>query len=246
MTINFRSKIKSPINYSQYLFGGTVGCCCTGSNFHGALPFQSSYGECMASSGYFYISDSGSCEGGCLPQGTTGCCCACSYGGMTEGIEKSLCEDKNGIWQAGPCRENPDIFCLGPNGVDARLPKKCCGFTLSSGQVTPICVNVCTEEDCSNYKVDNYVTVFYPTISCLDDPFCPQIQGIMGSQNSYFITGNPQDDIYGNCCIQGKKCRCLSNVSYSSCLRFNGSFYRLEDIEYSCVDCLANCTNGEF
>lgn len=247
MSINFRAKIKSEIDYSSYLFPGSLGCCCTGSSDRGSIPFQSSYGECMASSGYFYVSDSGSCDQACLPQGTTGCCCSCFYGGMTEGIERSLCEDKNGIWKSGPCDEAADIFCITSSGIDKRSLRKCCGFTFSSGQIVPICIDVCTEEDCSKQKVnENYVPVFYPQLTCEDNPSCPEIQGIIAMQNNYFLTGIPFDDTYGNCCIQGKKCRCLQNVSYSYCSSVNGSFYRLQDAESSCADCLANCTNGEF
>lgn len=250
MTIHFRSRIQSPIDYSPYLFGGVNGCCCTGSNSQGATPFQASYGECMASSGYFYVSENGSCSNSCLPQGRTGCCCACQYNGMTEGIEKSVCEDKNGIWQEGTCpsTENEDSFCMTSYGMDARIPRKCCGFTLSEeGAITPICVDVCSEEECSKQKVEgNYVPVFYPDISCTDNSDCPQIQGTLMFANSSFLTGNPIDDIYGNCCIQGKKCRCLENITYSDCEKINGSFYQLQDKEFSCADCFANCTKGEF
>lgn len=245
MTIHFRSRIQSPIDYTSYLFPGTNGCCCTGTSEELAISFQSTYGACNALGGYFTVSSE--CGYSCLPKGATGCCCACSYAGLTEGIEKATCEDKDGIWQAGSCSELiADAFCISGTGRDVRLNRKCCGYTLIGGITQSKCYSVCTEEECSKLTVGNYVPIFYPgTESCESDPECPVLQGNSQSTNSSFITGNSLRDSYGNCCVQGIPCKCYESISFSACERLNGSFYVLGDKEFSCENCISNCTRGD-
>lgn len=245
MTIHFRSRIKTPINYSQELFMGKIGCCCTGSA--PTDPFESTYQECNKLGGYFTVSSS---ETGCVPcpeKGTTGCCCSCAYNGLTSGIERCACEDLGGNWQPGSCiGVNPDHLCVSDE-IDARVLKKCCGYTLSSGNVLSICVDVCTEEECSKLGIQNYIPIFFPNSSCTQNSTCPIIQGnFQYLANSSIITGNSENDTYGNCCIQGNPCRCFTSISMSNCRQLNGSFYQLGDIEFSCEDCIANCTKGTF
>lgn len=246
MTIHFRSRIQSPINYNNYLFPGTVGCCCTGPAGIQTSFFESTFGACNALGGYFKLSESGSCEGQCFPQGTTGCCCACVYAGMTEGIEKGKCEDLEGNWIAGECPEDENDICVTTdNSKDFSEFKKCCGYTLINGVTTPVCFSVCTEEECSKLTVGNLVSVYYPNSSCLTSPNCQGTQSLQDSPNNTLLTGNPEKDIYGNCCIQGIPCKCFEGINLFTCKGLNGSFYVLGEIDYPCSECLKNCTEGK-
>jgi len=233
MSIHFRSRIQSPIDYSDQLFPGTNGCCCTGSN----SPFPASYGECNAVDGYFQADLGDSCASTlCLPTGKTGCCCACLYGGMTEGIEYSFCQDIDGAWQEGNCPTNADEFCVNSAGRDVRLKRACCGYT--SGNV-PMCFNVCTEQDCYNLRSGNLASTFYPT-----GGNCEQINPSCSSPQDSSLNNNTVE-IYGNCCVQGSPCRCYKNVTIEACNFITGAFYLSNDPEFSCTDCINNCSETE-
>lgn len=232
MTIHFRSRIQTPVDYSSVLFPGTQGCCCTGP-YPEYSAFSSSYGQCNALNGYFSISDS--CTNvACFPQGITGCCCACAYGGATSGIEYSVCQDLDGVWQSGDC--NPTPNCI-KNGRGVTLPRACCGFTYDSNDnIISECFDVCTEKDCYALRLGGFSPTFYPTGgNCVIlGPTCsaPQIAPMNDNRT----------DTFGNCCVQGTPCRCYKNMTNELCEGINGSFYLMGDPEFSCTDCLNNCS----
>lgn len=244
MSIHFRSRIQTPIDYSAYLFSGMSGCCCTGSSDISSKSFKSTYGACNALGGYFFEADE--CSGFCLPQGKTGCCCACFYGGITEGIEKTVCEDLDGVWTEGSCSKvNPATFCISGDR-DVRNTRKCCGYTLIAGTTQSKCFSVCTEADCAKLNSDGYSTIFYPaTGNCDTNPGCSSVINTKKPNNSSFITGNVELDTYGNCCVQGVPCRCFESINFKDCERLNGSFYLLGEKDFSCSECSRNCTQGE-
>lgn len=231
MTIHFRSRIQSPIDYSGYLFSGASGCCCTGSNPETA--FASSYGNCNELGGYFTIAEN--CDFTCLPTGATGCCCACTYDGATEGIEYSVCQDLDGVWTPGPCGKTPN--CINALGRDVTQKRACCGFTYDSlNNIIPECFNVCIEKDCYALKLGDFSPTFYPTGgNCeLLQPNCSSPQGA--------AMNNERTEILGNCCVQGIPCKCFKNVTLTACDLINGSFYISGDPEFSCTDCINNCS----
>lgn len=234
MTIHFRTRIQSPIDYSVNLFPGTNGCCCTGSSED--VAFESSYGNCNALGGYF--TEASNCsQVQCLPTGTTGCCCACLYNGATEGIEYSVCQDLDGVWQAGPCPTSPNCTF---NGRDVRLKRACCGFTYdSNGSVITECFDVCTEKDCYNLRISPYSSTFYPTGGNCSSPSIPNCSAPQGS-----AMNDDRTEIFGNCCVQGMPCKCYKNITPTACSLVNGSFYVLGDPEFSCDDCLSNCSES--
>lgn len=242
MTIHFRTRIQSPINYSEYLFPGVSGCCCTLSSDEGGSFFASTFAACNALGGYFKVSET--CEGDCLPKGQTGCCCACSYGGMTSGIEKTLCEDLGGNWMSGECPETSAEICISGTKNFSDY-KKCCGYTLIAGITQTECFNVCTEEECSKLTVGNLIPVFNPSTNCTINPVCPGTQGLQEPPNSTFLTGDPEKDTYGNCCVQGIPCTCFTGINLYTCKQLNGSFYVLGEQDYPCSECINNCTEGE-
>jgi len=226
MTIHFRTRIQSPIDYSTNLFPGENGCCCTGPYPNASFP--SSYGNCNALNGYF--TQGSECSTiTCLPTGATGCCCACAYGGATEGVEYSVCQDLDGVWELGTCPSSPNCISNGRNVIDKRA---CCGY--SGGK--PQCIDVCTEKDCFDLRFPPYSSTFFPTGgNCLDiNPTCSSPSGDQLNDNRI--------DIIGNCCVQGMPCKCYKNVTSTACDFIDGSFYILGDPEFSCEDCLNNCS----
>lgn len=230
MSIHFRSRIQSPIDYSSVLFPGTEGCCCTGA-YPEYSAFQSSYGNCNALGGYFSVSQECSSIT-CLPLGQTGCCCACAYGGTAEGIEYSVCQDLDGVWQSGACTQTSS--CTNPQGRDVRNKRPCCGFTYDGSQnIISQCFEVCNEKDCYALRLGDFSPTFYPTGGNCQTVSCTSPQ---------FASMNIDTRVLGNCCVQGIPCRCYKNFSYENCEFLNGSFYILGDPEFSCTDCLNNCS----
>lgn len=230
MTIHFRSRIQSPIDYSEYLFPGTNGYCCTGGYPDFQQPFQTSYGNCNALGGHFRVTPEG-----CLPIGITGCCCACAYGGATSGIEYSLCQDLDGVWVAGDCP--PEPICTDSNGRGVTFPRACCGFTYdSAGDIISECFEVCTEKECYALRLGNFASTFYPTNSNCSSVTCTSPQIAPMNDN--------RDKIFGNCCVQGIPCRCYKNLTFEACEVAGGAFYILGDPEFSCDDCVKNCSEG--
>jgi hypothetical protein len=231
MTIHFRTRIQSPIDYSANLFPGENGCCCTGSSENSA--FVSSYGNCNALGGYFTQQENCS-EITCLPTGRTGCCCACAYEGATEGVEYSVCQDLDGVWEEGPCSESP--ICI-KNGRDVTEKRACCGFTYdASNNIISQCFDVCIEKDCFDLRIQPYSSTFYPT-----GGDCT-ILGNLCSSPQLVGMNNNREDFLGNCCVQGRPCKCYKNITFDACNFINGSFYYLGDPEPSCEDCLNNCS----
>ena len=244
MSIHFRSRIQSPINYSGFLFPGINGCCCTGSSEDGVVPFKSTLNECNALGGYFSVTEESTCiNSPCLPKGATGCCCACSYNGMTEGIELGTCEDLDGIWQQGPCPpvEDENQFCTNAYGRNVKNKRACCGVTYQNGETYAYCEDVCLARECADNVVGNYVAKFY-----VNGEPCPQdCSAILGNNDLTFgdgDTGKPQTDVYGNCCIQSNPCRCVESVTLDICNKLRGSFYVLGESDYPCSECLKNCS----
>jgi hypothetical protein len=245
MSIHFRSRIQSPVNYSAFLFPGTNGCCCTGSSSDLSFAFTSTVGECNALGGYFSVAENCSTVN-CLPRGTTGCCCACSYGGMTEGIERTVCEDLDGVWQEGACPEDPAAFCIAGDGRDVRDKRRCCGFTLSNGETLPQCYDVCLARECVLLTVGDYTPTFYPTPgSCDTHPPCSGLSDNLQISFTPPDTGQPSNDVYGNCCVQDNPCRCYESVTFNVCERLNGTFYLMGEKDYPCSECLNNCSREE-
>lgn len=192
MTIHHRSRIKSPINYADYVtLFGYLGCCCRLESL-GLTADETTFAECNADGGYYFFPPQGTpCSLlSCPVGGITGCCCACSYMttaqkalldadiygatfGMREGIGQCQCEDIGGKWTQGPCGlTRPKDFCRKPNGVDVRLPKACCGATLElqtnaagTQQLVPVayCEDVCTPKDCSDNTIQGYLATYYNT-----------------------------------------------------------------------------------
>ena len=242
MTIHFRSRIQSPVDYSAFLFPGTNGCCCTGSSSDLAFAFTSTPGECNALGGYFSLSENCSTVS-CLPRGVTGSCCACSYGGMTEGIEKSVCEDLDGVWREGPCPEDPETFCIAGDGRDVRDKRRCCGFTFTGGVTLPECTNVCLARECAERALGSYIPTFYPNQgTCEENPPCSGIQDSLQLNFGGSETGNQTTDVYGNCCVQDSPCRCYESVTFSVCEKLNGTFYIMGEQDYPCSECINNCS----
>ena len=250
MSIHFRTRTQSPVNYSKYLFPGVNGCCCTGSSKEGYFPFKSTFGECNGLGGYFQLTESSSCDQlSCLPKGTTGCCCSCTHQGMADNIEKTQCDDLDGTWSPEPCFKIIDVlsFCT-KNNRDVRKKRACCGVTLTAGQTLTYCEDVCLARECADNTIGSFVPKFYVNGErCTDYP-PPQCSGILGNDDIIYsgdVTGNLANDVKGNCCIQDTPCRCIENINLNDCNKLGGSFYVLGETDFWCSSCIENCTRSE-
>ena len=229
---------------------GYRGCCCTGDT--GSVSFESPLGECNALDGYFkYIPDFINCNAHqCITKGKTGCCCACSFGGMTSGVEECTCEDLGGVWVEGDCsNQSEDLLCKITDPVNAlefdyRKKTACCGVTLIGGVTQAYCELVCTPAECEDNTLPGFRSnYFYGVNTCS----AAQIQCSLPSQfaaANYNGNATLEDYVYGNCCIQKAACQCLQDVTLSQCLNVNGSFYILGEVEYDCSMCYKNCSRA--
>jgi hypothetical protein len=170
-----------------------------------------------------------------LPVGATGCCCACAYGGATEGIEFSVCQDLDGQWEPGLCPSSPNCVSRGRN---VTFPRACCGYTYNSnGDIISRCFDVCTEKDCYALRLGNFASTFFPT-----GGNCSIVGASCSSSPQGSAMNDNRIDILGNCCVQGIPCKCYKNINLTACDLINGSFYLLGDPEFSCTDCINNCS----
>lgn len=185
-TVQFRSRIKPAINYSNVL--NSYGYCCVSTN-SGLTAERKSYVECFNEGGYFIQSNEQVPPVCPNPETEIGCCCACSYvneedfslippypnnpdlyyysSGISTGVSKCECERLRGKWTPGPCPQSLDLsnfenFCVKEN-QDVRLPRSCCHMKIdeTSGLPTSIaCENVCTQYECGRLSSPGYPSVF--------------------------------------------------------------------------------------
>jgi len=245
MTIHFRSRIQSPIQHTDKLFpSGYNGCCCTGGK--PSTGFDSTLGECNALDGYFKYTTLPCSSFECPPKGKTGCCCACAFSGMTSGVEECTCQDLGGIWVEGDCsNQNQEFLCIRDDDeIDVRKKSACCGVTFIGGITQAYCELVCTPYECEDNTIPGFSSNYFVGVHD-----CPTIQTFCSLPPQFApLTAPPKDTledyIYGNCCIQGKSCRCIENITLKNCSMLNGSFYLLGEKEYDCNMCYRNCSKG--
>ena len=205
MSIQFRSRIKSAIDYSNEL--NSYGVCCDSI---GGKSIKSFY-ECFTENGYFIGGISGGIDSVTCPNPEIelGCCCSCSYvtdggfaqmdpypptepylsSGIRSNISKCECSRLKGKWTSGECpssltNTNLDPLCKS-NNIDVRYPRSCChlGFDEQTGWPTSIeCTDVCNSSDCADLSTPEYPSVFGTTTRCftrlLTDDTIPSVSCI--------------------------------------------------------------------
>ena len=189
MSVQFRSRIKSAIDYSNEL--NSYGVCC---GITGSSTVKSFY-ECFTEGGHFIP---GSTLSVTCPDIDTelGCCCSCSYvqsggfesmesyppqnpylgSGTKSNVSKCECSRLGGKWTAGSCpsltSDNLDALCIqevNENQIDVRYPRACChlGFDPNTGWPTEVtCTDVCNSSDCAALSTPEYPSYFDANTRC--------------------------------------------------------------------------------
>jgi hypothetical protein len=193
MSVQFRSRIKSAIDYSDKL--NSYGVCCDKA---GSKDYKSFY-ECFTEGGLYVAGVSGSIDSVQCPQPDIrlGCCCACSYvdsggfefmqpypptnpylgSGTRNNVTKCECDRLGGKWTEGNCpnsltSSNLNTYCIqniDGTVIDSRYPRACChiGFDPITGFPTGVeCTDVCTAADCSLLSTEEYPASFDTTKRC--------------------------------------------------------------------------------
>ena len=170
MSIQFRTRINTPINANGDDDTPIMGACCyapsTGNP--NSDPVSASYYECLGNNGYFQTIPEGQTieDITCPDLGSLGCCCSCSYvddfddylqnqqtytGGVRD-VTFCECNTLGGVWSEGQLCGDIDVFGLctdGSNQIndDVRIPQACCH--------DDTCDNVCSVQECADLIVDD-------------------------------------------------------------------------------------------
>lgn len=244
MSIQFRSRIKSAIDYSNEL--NSYGVCC---DITGNKSYKSFY-ECFTEGGHYVAGLS--LEAVTCPDIDTqlGCCCSCSYvqsggfelmepyppenpylgSGLKNNVSKCECNRLGGKWTSGICPElsssNLSNLCVSNvNGtnIDVRYPRSCChlGFDPNTGWPDLVqCSDVCNSSDCAALSTPEYPSVYNSDIRC-NIPLTTSNATIASCNSSPLLLMATSSNLYDG-----------TNLSVGSC-------YTLEenengDLQYNC------------
>jgi hypothetical protein len=95
MTTQFRSRIKTVVNYGEKE-SSTGGCCLPDGTKVNNITFY----DCIGQNGFFRQGDATDLQ--CPDRGLTGCCCACSYIRDQEGDFESFLDERTGVLSSNP------------------------------------------------------------------------------------------------------------------------------------------------
>jgi hypothetical protein len=211
MTLQFRSRIKPAIDYSNIL--NSYGVCC---GVTGATGSSKSFVECFNEGGHFVpLKGKEDIDSFVCPDVDTrrGCCCSCSYvtsgdlgniptyssgmanpylsSGTRSNVTKCECNRIGGKWTEGDCQtltqSNWENFCVS-NNQDIRAPRACCHleFDEDTGWPTNVkCEDVCTSADCAALSTDVYPSVFSSGSRCGNPPLISGQSPITCASNEY-------------------------------------------------------------
>lgn len=247
MSVQFRSRIKSALDYSDKL--NSYGVCC---GKDGDKDYKSFY-ECFTEGGFYLAGVSGSIDSVQCPQPDIrlGCCCACSYvdsggfdqmqpyppttpylgSGTKSNVTKCECDRLGGKWTEGNC---PPLTALNLNQlcvqnisdtlIDSRYPRSCChlGFDEITGFPIGVeCTDVCTSADCVKLSTEDYTSSFHTNKRC-----------------EVFLTTNTTE--ITNCSADPLLLISTGSALYNGMNLEVGSCFSLEpnedgDLEYNCV-----------
>ena len=189
MSIQFRSRIKPAIDYTQEL--NSFGTCCTQTDGVRSAVSSSFY-ECFASGGQFVAEPWDGTSNGQCPQTDTrlGCCCACSYvsddeydlmdpretpyllSGLESNVSKCECDRFKGKWTEGVCpaltEENLGEYCVLSN-MDVRYPRACSHMgvdDITGWPTSATCSDVCTYSSCTALGTTDHPAVYDQNARC--------------------------------------------------------------------------------
>ena len=108
MTTQFRSRIKTVVNYGEKE-SSTGGCCLPDGTKVNNITFY----DCIGQNGFFRQGDATDLQ--CPDRGLTGCCCACSYIRDQEGDFESFLDERTGVLSSNPLSTQ---YYIVPSGSD--------------------------------------------------------------------------------------------------------------------------------
>ena len=176
MSVQFRTRSQTSVDYSQYITNsGVTGCCHVITNGTISTTPNTNLTECNRSNGHFIAGD---CDASITPS-TLGCCCACKLlTGNNNGLKKTTlceCESLSGLWttdEMDTCIStglpaNINHRCISgsaekSNKLDFREKRACCHPEfVDDGTVIPNCTDFCTEKECAEVSIFPYTSTFY-------------------------------------------------------------------------------------
>jgi len=176
MSVQFRTRSQTIVDYSQYITNsGVTGCCHVITNGSVSTTPNTNLTECTTLNGHFIAGD---CDNSITPS-TLGCCCACNITTPSKLKKTTLCECESlsGLWTTGNLgnctSQNPsDVtitngFCISgsvskSNQLDFRKLRACCHPEfLDDGTVVSNCTDICSEKQCAELAIFPYTSTFY-------------------------------------------------------------------------------------
>ena len=175
MSVQFRTRSQTSVDYSQYITNsGITGCCHVISEGTVTRTPNTNLTECNRLDGHFI---GGDCDDSITPS-TLGCCCACKSTTTSKLTQTTLCECESlsGLWTAGDlttCTGTQsssvitDDFCISgsaskSNQLDFRKKRACCHPEfLDDGTVVSNCTDFCSEKECAELAIFPYTSTFY-------------------------------------------------------------------------------------
>lgn len=173
MSIQFRTKSQTVVDYSAYISTKEVdGCCQIYDNETNTVEkLQLTVAECHRRNGYF---SGGECsEVDTITPSSLGCCCACKLneteGKYTKQTTLCECDSLSGLWTLGSdCTDaTEDSLCISgtlqqSNKLDFRNKRACCHPAFNEdGEAYAKCEDVCTEKECADFAAVPYQSTFY-------------------------------------------------------------------------------------
>jgi hypothetical protein len=168
MSIQFRTRSQTIVDYSRYITDNNItGCCYVYSSNTNSVSKTAdiTVSDCNQQNGHFIA---GECDANTdITPSSTGCCCACSLGSPTV-TTLCECESLSGLWTLGStCQESEETLCVSgtiqqSNVLDYRETRACCYPEFNDdGTVYANCVDVCSEKECAAKAVYPYTATFY-------------------------------------------------------------------------------------
>ena len=163
MSVQFRTRSQTIVDYSQYITNsGITGCCHVIENGTVVPTSDTNLTECNRLNGHFIA---GECDNSITPS-TLGCCCACKSTTASKLTKTTLCECESlsGLWTEGnldnctTTQANSTIIndrCISgsaskSNQLDFRKKRACCHPEfLDDGTVVSNCTDFCSEKECA-------------------------------------------------------------------------------------------------
>jgi hypothetical protein len=175
MSVQFRTRSQTSVDYSQYITNSEItGCCHVITDGTVDRISNTNLTTCNSLSGYFIA---GECDNSITPS-TLGCCCACKSTTASKLTKTTLCECESlsGLWTGGDLtnctatQTNSTIIndrCISgsaskSNQLDFRKKRACCHPEfLDDGTVASNCTDLCSEKECAELAVFPYTSTFY-------------------------------------------------------------------------------------